>query len=212
MLLYLSSEKPWNTIYTNDSGQALFKCEASSANTLSTRTFTLYRTLAPSELGWQGGEGQGFSAAGEDERFLKDEFEMVGQVVYDVWSSDKSVIKIGKDPFVEGTSARDMFSKSGWGFYGRNRSFTAPDGSQYTWKLGASSCSLYPMGTGYLKHVEPILKFKQATMGIFSKPRPASLEIKGGYEDNLHMLLLTFIYMEKVRIERESTLEEAGTI
>lgn len=52
MIIYLSSNSPWHATYTNESGQVLYKCEATSPLTLSTREFTLYRTLAPSELGW----------------------------------------------------------------------------------------------------------------------------------------------------------------
>ncbi|PPR05591.1 hypothetical protein CVT24_002822 [Panaeolus cyanescens] len=212
MLLLLSSHKPWNATYTNESGQALFKCESKSpSNTLRRRAFTLYRTLAPSELGWRGEQGEtSSSTVSEEAKYLKDEFEVLGQIVYDVWNMEKSVLKFGQDLSVEGMVARDMFSKAGWGFYGRNRTFTAPNGEQFTWSMGAASCSLYPVAEGDLQHVEPILKFQQGTMGFFSKRRPSTLEIKDGYEGVLPSFLLTFIYMERVRTERETATQQAA--
>ncbi|PPR05596.1 hypothetical protein CVT24_002827 [Panaeolus cyanescens] len=198
MIIHMSSNSPWHATYTTESGQVLYKCEASSPLTLSTRQFTLSRTLAPSELGWSDAITDSKSSThltptasstavskssnpfitprattshldGQvDDRdnahlYLRDQFKVVGQIEYNVWISTNSKIKIFNDiSDVQGRSTGSFFRKSGFGLYGRNQSFTAPNGNEYTWKLGFTSCSLYPASTAAVKKPPPIVTFSHS--------------------------------------------------
>jgi hypothetical protein len=49
----------------------------------------------------------------------------------------------------------------------------------------------------------PIAKFHDRKFGVLSGPNPATLEIFSAGEHMVELILVTFIYMEKLRGDRE---------
>ncbi|KAF7298339.1 hypothetical protein MKEN_01358500 [Mycena kentingensis (nom. inval.)] len=94
---------------------------------------------------------------------------------------------------------RDFFRKEGWGWYGRHRVFTAQDGKEYKWILGAYTCYLQVNDASE----KPVARFRPAKFGIFSKKRPASLEIYEGFEELLDEIMVTFVFIEHIRKTKE---------
>ncbi|KAJ2913761.1 hypothetical protein MD484_g6646, partial [Candolleomyces efflorescens] len=93
---------------------------------------------------------------------------------------------------------RGRFFDGSW--YGSDRIFTGPDGKEYTWALGLNKPSLFLNDASKT----PIAKFHRQHAGSKDKePVQASLEI---YEEGLHMvdlIVVTFVYIEKMRKDRE---------
>ncbi|PPR05590.1 hypothetical protein CVT24_002821 [Panaeolus cyanescens] len=196
MLLTLDTNNPWDATYTDESGRVIYRCEASSAFTLSNRQFKLYRAIPPT--------GQ---------------MQLVGQVDYDSWSRTKSKISLvgsGAGTEVLGGEARDLFAKTGsrWARYGRAQTFTAPDGRAYTWMFGNRSCTLHQSHASNIgtDPSRPVVKFKQRSLRLFSKSRPAEIEVATGYEGLLDVFLLTLIFLEKVKREKERQRRNAASI
>jgi len=87
------------------------------------------------------------------------------------------------------------------GIFGRYRLFTAPgDGRSFTWifgmwtvKLQSNDRSRTTVAQGY-----------RSDVGLIAgKPRQARLEIFPGFEHLVDVILVTFVYAEKVRKDRE---------
>ncbi|KAF8801977.1 hypothetical protein BYT27DRAFT_7197424 [Phlegmacium glaucopus] len=72
----------------------------------------------------------------------------------------------------------EFFRKSGWSLFGRNRVFKGPDGKEYEWQAGRRVC-----------------KVRDA--------RPASLEISPQGQHMVDLIVVTFIFVEKLRTDRE---------
>jgi hypothetical protein len=49
----------------------------------------------------------------------------------------------------------------------------------------------------------PVAESHRSDIGIFGKPRQARLEIFPGYEHLVDILLITYIFVEKLRKDRE---------
>ncbi|KAF9043895.1 hypothetical protein BJ165DRAFT_1478583 [Panaeolus papilionaceus] len=190
MLLTLNSNDPWDATYTNESGLTVYRCTATTAFTLSDRHFTLYKD--------RGGSG---SSLGD--------MDVVGEVVFNTWISGHSRLTLSRNGVTsEGKVADEMFRKSGswWGNrHGSPKTFTATDGNDYTWTFGRRSCSLHPASNviGSESSFPPIIKFKRRSFGIFSAAHPTQVEVASGYERILDIVLLSLIFLEKVKRDKE---------
>ncbi|KAG2106636.1 uncharacterized protein F5147DRAFT_229803 [Suillus discolor] len=87
------------------------------------------------------------------------------------------------------------------GILGRRRVFRGPDGLLYKWKIGPRNCTLMLDGKEVARH---------HPMDIgFNKPgHDAYLEVFSPVEHMLDLVVLTFIYVEKLR---RGTQEAPGT-
>ncbi|KDR82168.1 hypothetical protein GALMADRAFT_90776 [Galerina marginata CBS 339.88] len=176
--LYLSSNKPWKSTFTTVEGQVIYKAESG-------RTITISRILQSLNHG----------------NTLMDSFEHLAEIEYHTFR--KSRIRYGgRDQTVN-----EFFRKQGWGFFGRNRVFTGPNGREYLWKLGSSACKLFLNDSSKA----PVAYFHRKKRGILRESRPASLEIFAEGEHMVDLIVVTFVYMEKYRKENEqSTQAGAG--
>ncbi|KAG5637190.1 hypothetical protein H0H81_005447 [Sphagnurus paluster] len=106
---------------------------------------------------------------------------------------------------------KDYFRKEGWGPYGcgshmifllRHRVFTASDGREYKWLLQALTSKLIINdGTKTL-----VAYFHRRGLRVIGKPKRASLQIFASGAHIVHEILITFIYVEKIRNDRERAL------
>ncbi|KAN0098006.1 hypothetical protein V8E55_002452 [Tylopilus felleus] len=84
--------------------------------------------------------------------------------------------------------------------YSWGRYFTGPDGRTYKWKVGFRYC--------WLKHEtkharEQLVKFHKRNLGIRKKSHPPFLEISQEVTHMLDHIIVTYIYMERMRQDVE---------
>lgn len=178
MHLYLSNHSPLNSVYTNEHGQAIYKVETPKA--FGTRTSTISR-IVPNDIQ---------NSNSED---MRDRFMFVAQVVHKPIKS--SILRFRGSEF----ETSSYFHKEGLGVYGRHRAFMAPNGLEYKWLLGAFTPELVAKD----RAKTPIARFHRPSLGIFGKAKPASLEIFLAGEDIVETIVITFIYIEKLRRDKE---------
>ncbi|KAF9528283.1 hypothetical protein CPB83DRAFT_854776 [Crepidotus variabilis] len=181
MILQLSTTTPWNTNYCTEEGQIIYKV-TSGAPSIGPRLMKISRIVAP-ELG---------SSETLDDWAFRDVFKPLAEVAYNAILSSR--IKYGE----KDESVSKFFRQGDWGFYGRSKVFTGPDGKEYAWSLTARVPKLHVNGTN-----TPIAIFHRHRMGIIDDARPASLEIFAAGEHMVDLILVTFVYIEKLRRARE---------
>jgi len=94
-----------------------------------------------------------------------------------------------------------LFTKKEMGWYGRHRAFAGPDGLQYQWNLGIRVPELIRRDAART----PVARFHRRRVGVFRKARRASLEI---FPEGMHMvdfILITFVYIQKIRNDAEGS-------
>ncbi|GLB35659.1 hypothetical protein LshimejAT787_0212240 [Lyophyllum shimeji] len=185
MHLYLSTPSPLNATFTNEDGQVMYKVDTPMA--VGTRTSTI-SCVVPNDIPQQ----QSDSSAAEES--MKDRFAHLAQVEHNVVGS--SVLRFGGKEIL----TKEYFRKEGWGAYGRHRVFTASDGREYKWLLQTFTPKLIVNDES--KGV--VAKFHRRNLGIIGKPRPRSLEIFPAGEHMVQEILVTFVYVEKIRKDREN--------
>ncbi|KAH9483471.1 hypothetical protein JR316_0002939 [Psilocybe cubensis] len=111
----------------------------------------------------------------------------------------------------------DFFKKEGWAWYGGNRIFTGPDQKQYMWKMGSSISELFLLDTDISEeHGKAHVPFLVAR---YHCPRhsvpshekePPCLEIFKAGEHMTELILITFIYIEEMRRQRQKLSPSAS--
>ncbi|KAF9467770.1 hypothetical protein BDZ94DRAFT_1247646 [Collybia nuda] len=181
MHLYLSNASPINSIYANADGQALYKVRTPSR--LFGRTTAICSII----------EG-GVPARTEQDIYqngaTQDRF---GQLAKFEWKSFRSS-KIRFTSRGREVKTRSFFKKQGMGWHGRSRAFVAPDGREYRWRLSAN-----PELHLNDETKAPVARFHSGRSGAFCKPQSACLEILPAGEHIIDTILVTFIYVEKLR-------------
>ncbi|KAF8901950.1 hypothetical protein CPB85DRAFT_106618 [Mucidula mucida] len=193
MNLYLStSDTAINTLYTSSDGTVLYKTHTPTK--LSGKTTTTISRAVPSDIPMREGE----SAL---EQIGEQRFALLAQIDWRLISP--TIIRFG------------------WGWYtkcvvhfrsmvfrviktSRNRVFTGPDGKEYKWilhndsKLVTNDASQRPIAVYHRKH-----------HGYFHPKREAFLEVLPQAEHMLDIVLITYVFVEKIRKENE---EAAATV
>ncbi|KAI6109087.1 hypothetical protein EDD16DRAFT_1710556 [Pisolithus croceorrhizus] len=89
--------------------------------------------------------------------------------------------------------------------FSSNRTFTAPDGKTYVWNIRKTNCTLKVKGTNL-----QLVKYHKRNMGIMSPSHPPYLEISPSVYHILDVLLVTFIYAEKMSKKEEQARAAAA--
>ncbi|KAF8062553.1 hypothetical protein FPV67DRAFT_1586369 [Lyophyllum atratum] len=184
MHLYLSGREAINSEYANDNGQVLYKVETPQA--LGTRTSTISMVVA-------------FDVPQRDgEPDMHNRFAHLAEIEHHVLGS--SIMRFGGQEH----QTKDFFRKEGLkngGFsrYGRNRVWTASDGKEYKWLLRSLKSELVT------NHSEgkTIAKSHRRGLGLIGPVSEGYLEIQPEGEHIVQEILITFIYVEKYRKEKE---------
>ncbi|KAG6861791.1 hypothetical protein C0995_012295 [Termitomyces sp. Mi166 len=189
MHLYLSDHSHLNSVLTNEDGQVLYKIE--TPHSVGTRTSHI-TCVVPNGVPRRDEEDTAIS--------MQDKFAYFGQVEHNLIAS--SVLHFGGDQF----ETKKYFRKEGWGICGRtdvevvrHRVFTGIDGREYKWLLRSFSCKLITNDDSNTV----VAKFHRESLGIIGEARPASLEIFETGEHMIQEILLTFVYIEKIRKDME---------
>ncbi|KAF8652782.1 hypothetical protein AX16_004174 [Volvariella volvacea WC 439] len=96
-----------------------------------------------------------------------------------------------------------FFRKGCFGAYGSNRIFTGPDGREYVWELGLTTSQLFLNDDSKPLVANYYTKF----WTLRHKPENAYLEIMPNGEHMVDVILVTFLYIEKIRNEREEAAQ-----
>lgn len=116
----------------------------------------------------------------------------LAEVQYNLLTSSR--IKYGGEDL---STSRYFKKTEGQEALGSGRIFTAPDGKKYIWKMGIRVPELV-MGDGSDRRVASYHRRR------FNDPRPTSLEILPEGEHMVDLILVTFVYVEKLRKNREN--------
>lgn len=113
------------------------------------------------------------------------------------WRKDTVTLFFGEQRI----TADDFFQRGG--VYGRNRTFTGPDGQGYKWILG----TIHPQLVRNDEHQTPVAKFHREHHRMpFIKHRLAFLDIYPPGEDIVDFVFITFLYIQKVRQDQLGVL------
>ncbi|KAJ7725286.1 hypothetical protein DFH07DRAFT_970900 [Mycena maculata] len=190
MHLFLNTDSPWNTFYTDESGALQYK--TNTPLKLHDRTTTISRVV----------EGIPRADGREAEAEVEDGARFASLAQINWRQIESSVIHFqGRE-----LATQEFFRTEGsLGWFGRPRAFTALDGKQYKWILGAftSEASL-KLNDGSETMVAQY-HHKKFVYGMFSKPQKPSLEIAPPFEHMADEILVTFVYIEQLRKSKDGS-------
>ncbi|KAF7353874.1 hypothetical protein MVEN_01073300 [Mycena venus] len=188
MQLVLTTASPTNAVYTDASGAPQYK--VNTPLKAHNRTTTISRVVERGIPRRNSGSSAGGS---ESEAEGSARFANLASIDWRVFES--SVIRFRGQEL----AVHDFFRKVGWGWYGRHRVFTAPDGREFKWILGAYTSQLKLNDAAET----PVACYRPKKLDLFSKPRKASLEVLPPFEGMLDEIIVTFVYIEHLRKKKE---------
>ncbi|ESK82738.1 hypothetical protein Moror_5672 [Moniliophthora roreri MCA 2997] len=182
MKLHLS-QNFLNSTYTDDTGRVIYKVNTPSTPLVNGST-TISKVL-PADTDIPRRDSG--SDSDSHERFAN-----LGRIDWRTLQS--SLIRI-LDQQME---TKQFFRRDGWSgkLFGRNRVFTAPDGKEYKWILDPLIMELV-LNDG---NDSLVAKYHRGNMGITEEKRRGVLEIYPAGEHMVDLILVTFVYVEKVRL------------
>jgi len=181
MILMLSCESVRNTVFMDEHGLPVFK--SNTPFRMGVRTTTIARAIMQAD----GGGTDGPTEA------------VMGSIEWNWFGSSKFTIG--------GTELESNVFLPSQGILGRTRTFTGPDGRQYKWVMYMKDVVLW-LDDG---SETEIARYHRATLGIIGKRRSAFLEIAPWQAEHmLDYVVLTFIYVEKLRMDRENARRQAA--
>ncbi|KAG2021255.1 hypothetical protein CC2G_006509 [Coprinopsis cinerea AmutBmut pab1-1] len=179
MAIYILSHIiPWNASYSTPDGQVIYRIQTSS-DIWRPRKAVIEKAISNKEFG-------------EEEQLTR-----LGEIEFHVLRSSK--ITLGDVC----RAAGDIFRKRGLGCYGRDRIFQGPDGTEYRWELGPFKSRLW-LNDGSKTIVA---KYHQDHYGLTRDACSTSLEIFPIGEHITDLIIVTFVYIEFIRLGREEFSE-----
>ncbi|KAJ3520941.1 hypothetical protein NMY22_g12524 [Coprinellus aureogranulatus] len=183
MQLILTTRDPYNANYCTEEGQVIYQV-VSPFKLFQTRKATIDKVIPTKKS--------------ED---MQDHFERIGEVVFNCFTP--SIITFNN----VSQSVNKVFRKRlALLNLGSNRIFTGPDGKEYYWKLANTKPVLYT-NDGTDTHVA---KFHRKHLGIVGTARPATLEIFPAGEHMVDLIVVTLVYIEKLRRDRDRSRRSGG--
>ncbi|KAH7922929.1 hypothetical protein BV22DRAFT_619039 [Leucogyrophana mollusca] len=122
---------------------------------------------------------------------MHDQFAALGVIEWHTFAS--SVFRFGGEEL-----KTDEFIPSS-GIRRRTRTFTGPDGCSYKWKLDFKVVVLYLNDDSETE----VARYHRRSLGILGPKHDPYLEVFSQGEHILDLLILTFIYVEKLRMDKE---------
>jgi len=179
MQLTLSSESVYDAVFTHESDQVLYK--TTHPYQVGTGTTTLYK-IRPND----------------DPMDMRDQFDAIGQIEWHMIRSSMFRLN-GKD------MQSSNFLRS-HGISGRKRTFIGLDGCSYRWDMLFDAGVLLSRDDGTRTEVA---RYHRGSLGIVGRKQKPRLEIDPDVEHMLDLIVLTFVYVEKIRMDKDQ-LEGAG--
>jgi len=182
MILTLSCEYVRNTVLMDEHGLPVF--ESNTPFRVGARKTTITQAIMQ-----KGGEG---GTDGSTEA-------IVGTIEWDFQWFDSSKFTIG------GTEIESNVFLPSRGILGRTHTFTGPDGCSYKWVMYMTEVALWLDDRSETE----VARYHRATLGINGKRKSAFLEVAPQAEHILDFVIFTFIYVEKLRMDRERRRQDA---
>ncbi|KAH7909214.1 hypothetical protein BJ138DRAFT_256042 [Hygrophoropsis aurantiaca] len=130
---------------------------------------------------------------------MRDQFAVLGAIQWHYIAS--SIFRFGGQEI----QANEFIPASG--ILRRTRTFMGPDGRSYKWKLDFKVVVLY-LNDGSKTEVA---RYHRRSLGIIGKKHDPYLEIFSHGEGILDVLILTFIYVEKLRMDKERNARRSAS-
>ncbi|KAH7921063.1 hypothetical protein BV22DRAFT_1122391 [Leucogyrophana mollusca] len=124
---------------------------------------------------------------------MRDQFAVLGAIEWHAFAS--SVFRFGGEEM----KTKEFIPRSG--IRRRIRTFTGPDGCSYKWKLNFKFVVLYLNDDSETE----VARYHRDSLGIIGKKHGPYLEVFSQGEHMLDLLIFTFIYVEKLRMDKEDT-------
>ncbi|KAG2365611.1 hypothetical protein BDR07DRAFT_1607358 [Suillus spraguei] len=171
--LTLSTEHVRNTVITNERGQVVYKTDT-TFKLLGAHTTTIQKIRS-----------------NDNQYHMHDHFDVLGEIEWHTFGSSKfrsggTEVKTGK--FIPKKCLR-----------GRKRVFIGPDKRPYRWDL-ESKVVILSRDDGFRMEVA---RFHRASLGITERKHKAMLEVSPEVAHMMDTVIMTFIYVEKLRRDKE---------
>ncbi|KAF7441329.1 hypothetical protein PC9H_001678 [Pleurotus ostreatus] len=185
MQFYITNSIPLNATFTDEDGQATYKTQT-PFKFFADKTTTVSRVLhtnnvASDDISRKGGDNQG----------------QLVKLAEIEWKNDVSLsrFKYREKDVVIG----EFFYKGKQGWRGKDRVFTSFDGQEYRWRMNAT----YALLTLQDHHRTQIARYEPEEPQLIGKSKKATLEIYPEGEHMVDTIIVSFVYMEKLRKERD---------
>ncbi|KAF9233679.1 hypothetical protein BU15DRAFT_66387 [Melanogaster broomeanus] len=173
MQLTLSSGSVRNAVMTNETGQALYK--TSHTFTLGKLGTTTIRKIRPNT----------------DPLDMRDHFDVMGEIDWRLYGS--STFRINGQEM----QTSDFLPRHG--IRGRKRTFTGPDGLPYRWDM-LSKVVVLSRNDGSRTEVA---RYHRGSLGLIGIKKKPHLDVDPDVMHMLDLIVLTFVYVEKLRKDKE---------
>ncbi|KAN0078103.1 hypothetical protein V8E55_010160 [Tylopilus felleus] len=176
MQLTLSSVSVRNTVFTHESGQVLYKTTHPHQwhHTVGVGTTTIYK-IKPND----------------DPMDMRDQFDVIGEIEWRL---------IGSSTFrLNGQEMQSNTFLPSHGILARKRTFSGPDGRRYRWDMVFDAVVLSRDD----KSRTEVARYHRGSLGIVGRKRQPQLEVDPGVEHMLDLIVLTFVYVEKIRMDKD---------
>jgi len=180
MLLTLSSESVRNTTFTNESGQVL------------------YKTSHPFKLGTMGTTTIQKIVPNTDPLDMRDKFDAMGEIEWRLFGSSTFRTK--------GEEMQSNHFIPRHGITGRKRTFTGPDGLPYRWDM-LFDVVVLSRDDGSKSEVA---RYHRGSFGIIGPRKKPCLDVDPDVTHMLDLIVLTFVYVEKLRMDKERAARNSG--
>ncbi|KAF9232115.1 hypothetical protein BU15DRAFT_81582 [Melanogaster broomeanus] len=180
MQLTLSSESVRNTVMTNETGQVL------------------YKSFHPFKLGKLGTTTIRKIRPNTDPLDVRDNFDVMGEIEWRLFGS--STFRINGQEM----QTSDFLPRHG--ITGRKRTFTGPDGLPYRWDM-LFDVVVLSRDDGSRTEVA---RYHRGTLGIIGPKKKPHLDVDPDVMHMLDLIILTFVYVEKLRKDKERAARNGG--
>ncbi|KAH0835597.1 hypothetical protein J3R83DRAFT_9322 [Lanmaoa asiatica] len=127
----------------------------------------------------------------DDPMDMRDQFDVIGEIEWHLIGS--STLRL---------NGLDMQSNEflpAHGIFGRKRTFTGPDGCPYRWDMVFDAVVLSRDDTSRTE----VARYHRGSLGIVGPKRKPRLEVDPDVEHMLDLIVLTFVYVEKIRMDKD---------
>ncbi|KAG1891486.1 hypothetical protein F4604DRAFT_1876578 [Suillus subluteus] len=153
---------------------------------------TVYKTGTPFKLGVRTTTIQKIKS-NDGQYHMQNQFDVLGEIEWHKFSSSK--FRYG------GTEVETKEFIPKRGLWGRKRVFIGPDNRPYRWNLKSRVVVLSRDDASRAE----VARFHRATLGIIGRKRKAMLEVSPEVAHMMDTVIMTFIYVEKLRMDKEQT-------
>ncbi|KAF8123566.1 hypothetical protein EV363DRAFT_1455362 [Boletus edulis] len=173
MRLTLSSESVRNAVFTNESGQVLYK--TTHPHHIGMGTTTIHK-IKPND----------------DPMDMRDQFDVMGEIEWHLIGS--STFRLNDQ---EMQSNEFLPSR---GILGRRRTFTGPDGCPYGWNMVFTKAVVLSRDD---ESRAELARYHKGSLGIVGPKHKPRLDVDPAAEHMLDLIVLTFVYVEKIRTDKD---------